>query len=89
MNHGFDPYVDLDFMPPRALRATVRELYAAALERFGPAPTLIEWHTDLPGLGVLLGAAQQFEQLLQVRRAAADMIICPSLPLWSGRIRNA
>ncbi len=28
-------------------------LYECALRRFGPAPTLIEWDTDIPALGVL------------------------------------
>ncbi len=32
-------------------------LYAAAIQRFGPRPTLIEWDTDLPPLDVLLGEA--------------------------------
>jgi uncharacterized protein len=32
----------------------VWRLYEAALERFGPLPTLIEWDTDIPPLGVLL-----------------------------------
>jgi hypothetical protein len=37
----------------------VWRLYQAALERFGPMPTLIEWDTDLPALRVLLGEAQR------------------------------
>jgi uncharacterized protein (UPF0276 family) len=32
-------------------------LYDAALRRFGPLPTLIEWDTDIPELDVLLGEA--------------------------------
>lgn len=32
----------------------VRDLYRAALARFGPVPTLIEWDTDLRPLDVLL-----------------------------------
>ncbi len=32
-------------------------LYDAALALFGPVPTLIEWDTDVPELGVLLGEA--------------------------------
>jgi uncharacterized protein len=32
-------------------------LYREALARFGPVPTLIEWDTDVPPLGVLLGEA--------------------------------
>ncbi|CAN7506459.1 DUF692 family protein [Pseudoduganella sp. LjRoot289] len=34
-------------------------LYEAALRRFGPVPTLIEWDTDIPGLDVLLGEAEK------------------------------
>jgi uncharacterized protein (UPF0276 family) len=51
--------------------ATVWELYDAALARFGPLPTLIEWDTDLPALDVLVAEAHKIEQLSQVRRAAA------------------
>jgi uncharacterized protein (UPF0276 family) len=32
----------------------VWDLYARALGRIGPAPTLIEWDTNLPPLHVLL-----------------------------------
>jgi uncharacterized protein (UPF0276 family) len=35
----------------------VWRLYEAALERFGPVPTLIEWDTDIPPLAVLLDEA--------------------------------
>ena len=38
-------------------------LYQAALERFGPAPTLIEWDTDIPPLEVLLGEARRARAL--------------------------
>ena len=34
-------------------------LYAAALDRFGAVPTLIEWDTDVPALDVLLDEAAQ------------------------------
>lgn len=34
-------------------------LYAEALDRFGPVPTLIEWDTEIPSLEVLLGEAAQ------------------------------
>jgi hypothetical protein len=98
MNHGFDPYQYLNFIPPPAVleihlaghsvmrigtRAVlidthgtpvcdaVWQLYAAALERFGPVPTLIEWDSDLPPLEVLLAEARKIEQRLQVRRADA------------------
>lgn len=44
--------------------AGVWRLYEAAIARFGPRPTLVEWDTELPALDVLLGEA---------RRAAAAM----------------
>jgi len=37
----------------------VWSLYADAVRRFGPKPTLIEWDTDLPALDVLLQQATQ------------------------------
>jgi uncharacterized protein (UPF0276 family) len=40
-------------------------LYAEALERFGPKPTLIEWDTDIPALEVLLGEAAKAEARLE------------------------
>lgn len=39
------------------VRPGVWTLYEAALIRFGPLPTLVEWDTDLPGLAVLLDEA--------------------------------
>lgn len=39
-------------------------LYARALERFGPRPTLIEWDTDIPALSVLLGEARHAEAVI-------------------------
>lgn len=49
----------------------VWQLYGAAIERFGPVPTLIEWDTDLPALDVLLSEARKIDQMLRVRRADA------------------
>lgn len=46
----------------------VWELYAAALRRFGPVPTLIEWDTNLPALAVLLDEAGHAEKLARVQR---------------------
>jgi uncharacterized protein (UPF0276 family) len=46
----------------------VWELYAAALQRFGPVPTLIEWDTNLPALEVLLDEAHHAEELAHVHR---------------------
>jgi uncharacterized protein (UPF0276 family) len=40
-------------------------LYAEALARFGPVPTLIEWDTDVPPLEVLLEEAARAEAALE------------------------
>ena len=39
-------------------------LYAEALARFGPVPTLVEWDTDVPPLEVLLGEAARADMVL-------------------------
>lgn len=44
-------------------------LYARALERFGPRPTLIEWDTDIPALPVLLDEAHRAEAAIARSRA--------------------
>jgi uncharacterized protein (UPF0276 family) len=54
----------------------VWSLYAEALQRFGPVPTLIEWDTDVPPLDVLVGEARHADALIavaadEVRRADA------------------
>jgi uncharacterized protein len=46
----------------------VWELHAAALRRFGPVPTLIEWDTNLPALEVLLDEAHHAEELVHADR---------------------
>ena len=48
----------------------VWELYAYAIRRLGPRPTLIEWDTDLPPLEVLVGQAELANTILA--REAAD-----------------
>ena len=40
-------------------------LYAEALARFGPVPTLIEWDTDVPPLGVLMQEAARADAVLE------------------------
>ena len=45
-------------------------LYAAALARFGPVPTLIEWDNDVPALAVLLDEASRAASLLDRVREA-------------------
>ena len=48
----------------------VWELYTAALKRFGPVPTLIEWDTNLPALDVLLDEARHAQELANIHRYA-------------------
>ncbi len=55
----------------RPVAAEVWTLYAAAVERFGPRPTLIEWDTELPPLPVLLGEAAKADRILESHHALA------------------
>jgi uncharacterized protein (UPF0276 family) len=48
----------------------VWDLYRAALARFGAVPTLVEWDTDLPALGVLLDEAAQADRIAAAARPA-------------------
>ena len=45
--------------------APVWALYRAALRRFGPRPTLIEWDSHLPALPVLLGEAAKADAAIR------------------------
>jgi hypothetical protein len=45
----------------------VWELYRAALQRFGPIATLIEWDTDIPDIAVLLDEAQRARDIVAAR----------------------
>jgi uncharacterized protein (UPF0276 family) len=49
----------------------VWRLYDAALERFGPVPSLIEWDTDIPELEVLLDEASKARARMEVKHARA------------------
>jgi uncharacterized protein (UPF0276 family) len=49
----------------RRVAPAVWRLYAEALARFGPRPTLIEWDADLPPLAVLLEEAAETQRLLE------------------------
>jgi uncharacterized protein (UPF0276 family) len=58
------------------VRGEVWLLYQEALRRFGPVPTLIEWDTNVPPLGVLVEEARHADALIfatcdGVRRADA------------------
>jgi hypothetical protein len=46
-------------------------LYARALEKFGPVPTLIEWDTNVPALDVLLAEAATADAMLGGMHARA------------------
>lgn len=48
----------------KPVHAPVWDLYAQALARLGPVPTLIEWDTDLPELEVLLEEAAKAQAIL-------------------------
>jgi uncharacterized protein len=47
-------------------------LYAEALARFGPVPTLIEWDTNIPDLAVLLDEAARAAAFLERLQEQAD-----------------
>jgi uncharacterized protein (UPF0276 family) len=51
--------------------AEVWSLYAAALERFGAVPTLIEWDSNVPALDVLAAEAHEADRMMEVHRARA------------------
>jgi hypothetical protein len=46
-------------------------LYAAAVERFGLVPTLIEWDANIPALDVLVDEAHKADRVLETCRARA------------------
>lgn len=52
--------------------APVWRLYARALDRFGPVPTLIEWDTDIPELAVLLDEARIANGLMETAARRDD-----------------
>jgi uncharacterized protein (UPF0276 family) len=49
----------------------VWSLYAAAIERFGAVPTLVEWDTDIPGLSVLLEEAAKAQRMMSMHARIA------------------
>jgi uncharacterized protein (UPF0276 family) len=46
-------------------------LYAAAVERFAPVPTLIEWDSNIPALDVLAAEAHKADRMTEAHRARA------------------
>lgn len=75
----------------------VWDLYRAALQTFGKLPTLLEWDTDVPHLGVLLAEVVQARALLEQAtgpdpaRPASTVIAWPaaSADLADGQVRFA
>lgn len=55
----------------RPVAEAVWDLYAYALERLGPRPTLIEWDSELPEFGVLQAEAAKADSYLEARHVAA------------------
>ena len=55
----------------REVSDAVWSLYARALKRSGPLPTLIEWDADIPALDVLLAEAAEAERIMEVARPHA------------------
>lgn len=70
VNHYGDRQILIDTHSAPVCDA-VWALYARALARFGPVPTLIEWDTDLPALDVLLAEAGIADAVLETRHARA------------------
>lgn len=50
--------------------AEVWALYEETIARLGPVPTLVEWDTDIPALGVLLAEAGRADAILARARVA-------------------
>lgn len=48
-----------------SVSAAVWNLYARALARFGGVPSLVEWDTDIPALGVVMLEAEKAERVLE------------------------
>lgn len=57
----------------RPVADAVWALYAEALTRFGPQPTLIEWDNDIPALAVLLAEADKAQLLLDTCQETRDV----------------
>ncbi len=58
-----------------AVDAAVWALYAEALARTGPCPTLIEWDSNIPALPVLLAEAAKADRLLAAAAEARDAAV--------------
>jgi hypothetical protein len=79
INHGFDPYFYLQYIPPQL----VQEIHLAghSVRRVGTRELLIDthaapvcsavWDADLPALDVMIAESVKLDDLLRVRRADA------------------
>src|SRR5713226_118265 len=59
-NPGAELLVDTHATP---IAGPAWDLYAHAIRRFGPKPTLIEWDNDIPPLAVLIGEAVRADEI--------------------------
>ncbi|MEB0136144.1 DUF692 family protein [Actimicrobium sp. CCC2.4] len=66
--------------------APVWALYRAALQRFGPIATLIEWDTDIPDITVLLDEARRAQDIVAEMHLPPPY---PSLSVSQGRMAAA
>ena len=53
----------------------VWDLFAFAVARLGPRPTLVEWDTEIPPLAVLLGEARKAEEIVAIRSSGAERVV--------------
>lgn len=67
-----------------AVAPPVWDLYRAALTRFGKLPTLIEWDTDIPPLGVLLAEARKAEAIASAFSVQPDRRRAGAVPNHRG-----
>lgn len=71
---GFTPSDEGDVLIDTHSRAVARpvwDLFARAIERFGPLPTLVEWDADLPPLATLVAEADAAQAILETPHARA------------------
>lgn len=52
----------------------VWDLYAHAVRRFGPKPTIIEWDNDIPALATLLGEASRADAVAAQARSEVEAL---------------
>ncbi len=73
------------------VREPVWALYAEAIRRLGPTPTLIEWDNDLPAWTVLLAEARRAERAMAaalLRRRSASMSFEATIAAFAAALRD-